>query len=114
MPDFRPRGQRSTPIAATVFWAAYRYVARMFHGISPDGVREQEETEEQKQRLARRLEKWREMTAHWDQWDSAWNRLYRNGRVSEKQAWCIQPTDLTSVVADAAPHATWDCQRGFR
>ncbi|KAF7260385.1 hypothetical protein EG68_02004 [Paragonimus skrjabini miyazakii] len=24
------------------------------------------------------------MTAHWDQWDSAWNRLYRNGRVSEK------------------------------
>ncbi|KAF5398815.1 hypothetical protein PHET_07951 [Paragonimus heterotremus] len=50
----------------------------------PDGVREQEETEEQKQRFARRLEKWREMTAHWDQWDSAWNRLYRNGRVSEK------------------------------
>ncbi|KAF8572132.1 hypothetical protein P879_01300 [Paragonimus westermani] len=50
----------------------------------PDGVREPEETEEQKQRLARRLEKWREMTAHWDRWDSAWNRLYRNGRVSEK------------------------------
>ncbi|CAL8077880.1 unnamed protein product [Calicophoron daubneyi] len=58
--------------------------ADRFGFYHPGGVNDKRESEEKKQCQARRVEKWREMTDHWEEIDSMWQRMFRNGHASEK------------------------------